>query len=498
MKVLFDLYPVLHGLAGIPLETRLIFRGLAAREGIAAGGLLTPPAAGIHGPLQAPRRDRDRRAAIVAHAAFLARLAGRPRDVGPLAWPAHRLARLRASASRGTGMLRAAALAATGAAIAPFPLRPEAHEDFAGPLLAEGTMATANGASIDGAPLYGLGVGYGLLESLFLGRRPAIRVDTRPWDVVVAHKYFPARLSPGTRLVIRHHDAVPLSHPHLTDLPDRSLRLHAAGLAHAVAAGATFVCNSAVSRDRLVALFPEAESAATVIPCAVSAGFRPVDDPRLVDEIVLARQSDPDGEAWRRNRPPGRFNGDYMLVVSTLEPRKNHAMIVDAWRRYRARSGHDLKLVMVANRGWAYDRLLRRMAPHVAAGDLFHLERVPGEELRALYSHARLFVTASHFEGFNIGGIEAMLCDCPVLASDIPTHREVYGDAALYFDRLDPESLAELLATLLAEGAQPRLDDIRRRGRGIAARYRDGEVVGQWADLLQSLAATPEPRRKKE
>ena len=75
---------------------------------------------------------------------------------------------------------------------------------------------------------------------------------------------------------------------------------------------------------------------------------------------------------------------------------------------------------------------------------------VSDEELLRYYNEASLFVYPSLYEGFGIPNLEAMTNNCPVVASDIPPHKEVCGEAAIYFDPYNVSDIAEKITYVLA------------------------------------------------
>jgi glycosyltransferase involved in cell wall biosynthesis len=177
----------------------------------------------------------------------------------------------------------------------------------------------------------------------------------------------------------------------------------------------------------------------------------------------------------------------YLLVVGTLEPRKNHAMLLKAWERMKYGSLPDLKLVVVGGLGWDEKPLLRAMRPWIAKGDLYHLQDVPTSELRSLYRHALLTVCPSVAEGFDYSGVEAMRCGCPVASSDIPVHREIYAGASAYFDPYSPDEAAACM-TRLAQSANER-GELVRQGMLASGRYLPAGLLEQWRDYFERLHA---------
>lgn len=160
--------------------------------------------------------------------------------------------------------------------------------------------------------------------------------------------------------------------------------------------------------------------------------------------------------------PFGLSSGRYVLAVGSSSPHKNISLCVQALPFLRDRS---IQLV-VAGRP-----VPRVLADHQIAGNsgVTNLGPVSEEDLAALYNNALCFVFPSLYEGFGIPPLEAMMCGCPVIVSDIPALRETCGDAALYCDPRRPESLARHINSL---SRSTRLRQVMRaRGRARAARY---------------------------
>ena len=135
---------------------------------------------------------------------------------------------------------------------------------------------------------------------------------------------------------------------------------------------------------------------------------------------------------------PAELDGvNYFVVCGTIEPRKNHLMLLNLWREL-ARDAAPPKLVIVGKRGWlngnVVELLERSLAlrPHVIeAGGL----STPG--LRRLLAGARALLMPSLGEGFGLPVAEALAAGVPVIASDIEAFREVGGDAPDYVHPLD-------------------------------------------------------------
>ncbi|MCA9070102.1 MAG: glycosyltransferase family 4 protein [Planctomycetaceae bacterium] len=148
----------------------------------------------------------------------------------------------------------------------------------------------------------------------------------------------------------------------------------------------------------------------------------------------------------------GEDFGPFYLCVGTFSPRKNQSFVLDAFESLWAAGLPNAKLVYVGSEGWNSDALIHRMRSHPEWNRrLFWFHDLNDEELKSCYRGARGLVTASCGDGFNLPIVEALHNGCPVLASDIPVHREVGGKYASYFSLNDTSRLLGLLSQHLGE-----------------------------------------------
>jgi glycosyltransferase involved in cell wall biosynthesis len=129
----------------------------------------------------------------------------------------------------------------------------------------------------------------------------------------------------------------------------------------------------------------------------------------------------------------------YFLFVGTLEPRKNLARLVEAWREVRKTFAVELVLA---------GRARSDFAPFAPEPGLRILGAVPDAELPALYSGALAVVYASLYEGFGLPVLEAMQCGAVVVTSRDPAIMELSEDTALHVDATDTHGLAQTLAAV--------------------------------------------------
>lgn len=147
------------------------------------------------------------------------------------------------------------------------------------------------------------------------------------------------------------------------------------------------------------------------------------------------------------------------LAVGTLEPRKNHAYLLDAFDALWE-SGSETRLCLVGNSGWKCEELIDRIIKHPRYGkSLLWFRKLGDDGLEYAYRHAGALIMSSHAEGFGLPIVEALQRELPVMASDIPVFREIGGDFVAYFDLSSPKSLVGLLhayeRTRVVPGVRP-------------------------------------------
>ena len=133
----------------------------------------------------------------------------------------------------------------------------------------------------------------------------------------------------------------------------------------------------------------------------------------------------------------------YFIQVGTLEPRKGHEDVLNAFEELWAQ-GQNLALVQVGRPGWKTESLQARIKNHSEYGkNLFWFDQGSDEVLEVLYRDACGVIVGSLGEGFGLPVIEAATYDKQVLARDIPVFREIGGSNVRYSSFQSKESLAE-------------------------------------------------------
>jgi glycosyltransferase involved in cell wall biosynthesis len=156
-------------------------------------------------------------------------------------------------------------------------------------------------------------------------------------------------------------------------------------------------------------------------------------------------------EACHIARKKYKIDRDFILFVSTIEPRKNLPGLLQAYRRLRDEYKRDEILVLAGLNGWLWEEVYETVDALNLDDHVAFLGRVPSEDLVYLYNAARVFVHPSFYEGFGLPPLEAMNCGTPVIVSNTAALPEVVGDAGLMINPHDIDGLTVALWRMLTD-----------------------------------------------
>jgi glycosyltransferase involved in cell wall biosynthesis len=137
----------------------------------------------------------------------------------------------------------------------------------------------------------------------------------------------------------------------------------------------------------------------------------------------------------------------YFVVVGTIEPRKNHWMLLHLWRELTAQMGADTPhLVVIGQRGWECENVVDMLERCTLLQETVHeLPACSDAELARYLTHAQALLFPSFAEGYGMPLVEALMLRTPVIASNLPVFREIAGDVPEYLDPLDGVGWAEII-----------------------------------------------------
>jgi len=151
----------------------------------------------------------------------------------------------------------------------------------------------------------------------------------------------------------------------------------------------------------------------------------------------------------------------YLMMLGTIEPRKSHALALDAMERLW-KGDHDLCLCIAGREGWMVSDLMDRLRGHPMRGTkLFVFDAPSDQDVSFLYGHAVGLLYLSKGEGFGLPLLEAADHGIPIICSDIPVFHEIAGDFATYVVNRDPAFVAKAIATWWEAKKAAKLPDIR-------------------------------------
>jgi glycosyltransferase involved in cell wall biosynthesis len=127
------------------------------------------------------------------------------------------------------------------------------------------------------------------------------------------------------------------------------------------------------------------------------------------------------------------------LTVGTIEPRKNHALLLDIWETWdEEEDGPRPVLGIVGARGWRNEDLFHRLnTTPLRNRDIFEWPDLSDKAVAALMARANALLFPSFAEGFGLPPVEAAALQTPVISADLPSVRESLGDFAVYLDPND-------------------------------------------------------------
>ena len=144
------------------------------------------------------------------------------------------------------------------------------------------------------------------------------------------------------------------------------------------------------------------------------------------------------------------IDGDYILFVGTIQPRKNLVRLIEAFSVAKKQSSNStINLVIIGKPGWMCEEIYEAPQKFGIGDKVKFLNYVSQDDLPVFYQNARCFVLPSLYEGFGLPILEAMACGCPVLASNSSSLPEILGRAGILVDPLSVEEIAKNLKLVI-------------------------------------------------
>ena len=182
-----------------------------------------------------------------------------------------------------------------------------------------------------------------------------------------------------------------------------------------------------------------------------------------------------------------RLGHTFFLSVGRLEKKKNPAMLIRAFELFKQHRGigDPFELVLVGEPGFGYAQIKELIDQSLQKELIREVGFLSDNDVAALMNTATAFCFPSWYEGFGIPLVEALSCGAPLMVSDIPVHREVAGEAALYISPKEPEQWAKQMARLVDDSTVR--DQLVERGNVQVQTYSWKKTAEETWEIFRSL-----------
>jgi glycosyltransferase involved in cell wall biosynthesis len=287
------------------------------------------------------------------------------------------------------------------------------------------------------------------------------KINTKEYDLYIQQQIDPITVSDNTRHVVRLHDILPITHPQFFE--NLAVHIFSRGLSALLKDDNIYwVLDTKSSATEFKKIFGEKLSV-FAIPCAVG----------------LQYESIPTSIEKTENR---------ILVINTIEPRKNITTIIEAFEIAKNNSviPNDYILTILGSKGWQDENLYQKLVGG-KYGNYVEFIESPSDLLVAEYlERSKILVSASSAEGFGLPPLEGMLFGCIPVVSDIPQHRETIGEHGIFF-QIDSNALSQALqrAHLLSQDLTKK--DFAKMNEHVRQQFSLPRVQELWTQMLQTI-----------
>lgn len=252
------------------------------------------------------------------------------------------------------------------------------------------------------------------------------------WMCKMKRSYlYPILKSNGVKVVVHIYDIICITHPQFFEdrLVYRFMDYTGAALQYAD----KIICNANATKKDLI---ETADKMGITAPA--------IDVVPLGANFTEAKFNVEDIEPDIREAVEGH---KYILMVGTIEPRKNHKLLLEAYDKGLKDLGYNI--ILAGTPGWKNDDFMNKLTNHPDFGKrIFLFQRKPDYVIDYLYKNAKFVAFLSYKEGFGLPIIEAMAKGVPVIVSDTPINKEIGGDRCVFFEQDKAEQMCEKIKNI--------------------------------------------------
>lgn len=267
----------------------------------------------------------------------------------------------------------------------------------------------------------------------------------------------------GVRPLFLVHDLIPITHPEYCRVGE--LNKHIKRMNNVLTLASGVITNSQDTLDQLVQY---AQTTGQIMPPAIAAPLAPAILPLAALE-----------------RP---IEGPYFVILSTIEPRKNHWLLLQIWRRLVETMGARApKLVVIGQRGWECENVIDLLERcEVLNGVVIELPSCSDADLATYLKYAQALLFPSFAEGYGMPLVEALSAGVPVIASDLPVFREIAGSMPDYLDPLDTRAWIARIQAYSIDNSSIRRTQLERIARFVSPTWASHfKLVEELLEYLQ-------------
>lgn len=266
------------------------------------------------------------------------------------------------------------------------------------------------------------------------------------------------------RSVFMVHDLIPITHPEYCRSGES--RRHTIRMRTVLRTAAGIVTNS---RETMLALREFAQNSGLEMPPAAVA-------PLGCGILHLSAKSCP-------------LPMPFFVILGTIEPRKNHWMLLQVWRRLIERHGDDApRLIVIGQRGWESENVLNLLdrCP-VLRGFVIERSDCSDNEVARYLLNARALLFPSFIEGYGLPLLEALSIGLPVIASNLPVFKEIADTVPDYLDPLDGIGWSKRIEDYSMDNSPARMAQLKRmRGLNLPTWHEHFKVMDSLLDQLRN------------
>jgi glycosyltransferase involved in cell wall biosynthesis len=285
-------------------------------------------------------------------------------------------------------------------------------------------------------------------------------------DILHSNTFCSPKKHPG-KLVVTIHDLSFFVYPEFHTEANRTHCLK--GTIEAALYADKIIAVSDHTKNDLVKYLNVPEEKIAVIYEAAGEQFKPVRDEALIRTV----------------RKKYSLQKEYILTVGSIEPRKNHKRLIEAYSMLPAELRRQYDLVVAGGKGWLNSDIPALVEKLKLSTNVRFIGYVAEEDLPTLYSTATVFAYPSLYEGFGLPVLEAMACGCPTIVSANSSLSEIVDESGLFVDATSVDEISAKLQAMLTD--QALRGKFRSEGIKKAAAFSWKETARQTLDVYKEV-----------